>query len=124
MKSNNYSQLMKKIQFYAKDIVGTVLHLYQVKVQLKPALQKHGVLTIFYTFFFILQSFMHYLVKSTLILLSLKVMSCNICIFWTGFSLKELKHLLNISCTKFLWQKSTGIFLNMLPLEVLFIIMV
>ena len=67
---------------------------------------------------------MHYLVMSTLITLSLKEMLCNISMLWIGFLLKGLWHLLSIGCITYLFQNNTGIVLNMLLLEVLFIVMV
>ena len=47
--SNSYTSLMKKIQYYAKNICGTSSSWYQVKEQLKENLQQIGTPTIFWT---------------------------------------------------------------------------
>ena len=47
--TNNYSSLMKKIQYYAKNISGSNSYWYQVKEQLKATLQQFGTPTIFWT---------------------------------------------------------------------------
>ena len=56
--------------------------------------------------------------------LEFKGMLGNLRIFFTAFSLKGLRHLLNIGCTTYLGQNGSGIVLNMHQLEVLFIAMV
>ena len=47
--TNSYSSLMKKIQYYAKNISGSNSYWYQVKEQLKATLQQFGTPTIFWT---------------------------------------------------------------------------
>ena len=49
LESNNYSQLINKIQYYAKNISGTNSYWYQIKEQLKATLQQHGAPTSFWT---------------------------------------------------------------------------
>ena len=47
--SNSYTSLMRKIQYYAKNICGTNSYWYQVKEQLKATLQQIGTSTICWT---------------------------------------------------------------------------
>ena len=49
LQSNNYTQLMNKLVYYAKNITGTNSYWYQVKEQLKATLHHVGSPTIFWT---------------------------------------------------------------------------
>ena len=49
LQNNSYSQMISKIQYYAKQISGTNLHWYQVKEQLKATLNQVGSPSIFWT---------------------------------------------------------------------------
>ena len=99
--SDNYSQFIWKLVYYAKNITGTNSYWYQVKEQLKETLQQVGSLTIFWTLsyaeyhwpeFHALfgddihseQNFRNNVVKNP------HILDC--------FSLKELNHLSSISC--------------------------
>ena len=116
LKSNNQIQLKEKIQVYAKNIAGTVSQQHQVREQFKSTPQHSNNMVLqpcFYPLSF-MQNFNR----------SLKVMLCNIRIFWASVLLKVLRCQSNISSRTYLGQNSNGIVLKMLPLEVLLIAMV
>ena len=48
LQNNSYSQMISKIQYYAKQISGTNLHWYQVEEQLKATLNQVGSPSIFW----------------------------------------------------------------------------
>ena len=107
---NNCSQLINKIQFYAKNINRIVSYWNSL---LKVTLQQHGAPTIFLCRLvqnFICRSSMHHLVTWTLVTLILKVIFCNIIYterFFTERNNAFVKHLIcNIRVAEYHWYRS------------------